>query len=242
MEDIRRILERYDTYLDNKDTRGAEKCLEFWLGEALLSGEKGNALTILNEQIGLYRNLSLKEKCFTAIDRALSTAEELLLKDDPAMGTTLINAATGYRAFNDAQRALPLYERAAVIYEKYLDPLDRRTAALYNNMAVSLSYLKRYDEAEASFRKAIGIMEKAGNGESEMAVSYCSMADMAYEQYGPLESDPYVNGYLEKAAELLKSPAAVRDRNFRFNCEKCLNAFKRHGWFAVCEEIEAQIH
>ena len=98
-------------------------------------------LTVLNEQIGLYRKMNREPEGLQAIKEALALADTLQMENTVTLGTTLINAATGYKAFGMAETALPLYQKAKEIYEAVLSPTDTRLGGLYNNMAVTVMEL-----------------------------------------------------------------------------------------------------
>ena len=122
--------------------------------------------------------MNIKERSLKACDTAITLADEMRLDESITMGTTLINAATAYKAFGDAERALPLYEKAKEIYEARLESNDRRLGGLYNNMALALKDTEQFERAKDMFLMALSVIEKIGGGELEMAITYCNMADL----------------------------------------------------------------
>ena len=90
-----------------------------------------------------------------------------------------INAATTWKAFGQAEKALPLYEKAWRAYSGTLDPADYRFAGLSNNMALSYADLGEYAQAGTYYEKAIGIMKKLPQG--SMAVSYTHLASIIFD-------------------------------------------------------------
>ena len=165
-----RILDRLDGFLDRNDFNSAERLLKNWAAEAEAGGDMAGALTIMNEQIGLYRKTGRETECMTAISAALDLVRKTGFEDSISGATSYINAATGYKAFGMADRALPLYGKARDIYEKMLPPKDSRLAGLYNNMALTLAELREYREAEALYLEAIEILGSP-TGEESAAVA-----------------------------------------------------------------------
>ena len=202
---IGRIIDKLDLYLSKNNHTEAERHLQYWLTEADTGHDMRGKLTILNEQIGLYRKLGKGPECLTAISQALTLADTLDIKNTITYGTTLINAATGYKAFGKTTDALPLYRMAQDIYESNLDPVDGRLGGLYNNMALTLAELKNYREAEENYQKAIEIMSKKENGELETAITYLNLADLIFNEKGPESGEKQICEYVEKAEKLLNA-------------------------------------
>lgn len=157
---VGRMIEKLDDYVDRKDYAAAERHLEYWLKEAENDHDREGRLTVLNEQIGLYRKIGKERECLLAISDALALADNLEMENTVAYATTLINAATGYKAFGRAEAALPLYRKAQINYESNLRADDGRLGGLYNNMALTLTEMKEYREAEKLFRQAIEVMKR----------------------------------------------------------------------------------
>ena len=152
---VGRIIDKLDSYLNQNDYDAAERHLQYWLSEADACHDMRGKLTVLNEQIGLYRKTGKETKCLRAISDALTLADSMDMEKTASYATTLINAATGYKAFGKAEDALPLYSKARAIYESTIDSNDGRLGGLYNNMALTLVDLKNYREAKDLYHKAI---------------------------------------------------------------------------------------
>ena len=84
-----------------------------------------------NEEVGYYRSISDYEKSIKIAKEMLELIEELGLAESEEHGTTLLNAATAYRAAGLCDRAILLYREAEQIFEK-LGVQDDRLAGLYN--------------------------------------------------------------------------------------------------------------
>lgn len=232
-----RILEKLDYYLAQKDFDAAEKHLQYWLSESDACHDMRGKLALLNEQIGFYRKTCKEKECFCAITEALALANSMDIEKSAALGTTLVNSATGYKAFGKAEDAIPLYRRARMIYESILDSNDGRLGALYNNMAQALVDLKEFDDARDLYNKAIAVMEKQENGAIEVAITCLNLADLVWAQQGAEAGEKEIEKYLLKAEKLLNTESLPRDSYYAFVCEKCAPAFGTYGYFLIEEEL-----
>ena len=150
---LKRLLEKLDSYLLQKDYAGAERHLAYWLNEADEARNDGAKLAILNEQINLYREIGKKEECLAAITKAYGLTDLSGSDQSASCAMTIVNMANGYRFFDQPEKALPLYCIAADICSTALPEDDIRLGGLYNNMALALTDTGEYREAEALFRK-----------------------------------------------------------------------------------------
>lgn len=232
-----RVLAKFDEYTSRNDYAGAERHMLYWLDEARLGGDLQGQFQIQNELMGLYRKTAREEKAFQSADAALSLARELGIEDHVGGATAFLNAATVCNAFNQSERALPLFEHARAVYEKNLPADDPRIGGLYNNMALTLVSLSRFDKAETLFRRALDVMAHAPNGALEQAITYLNMADAAYAQFGS-EADDAINNDLETALGLLEDESLPRNGYYAFVCEKCAPTFLCYGWKAYGEELQ----
>lgn len=234
---ISRILEKLDEHLGRNDYDSAEKHLLYWLGEAEDGRDKHGMLTIGNELMGLYRKTNRKEKALESVKKALSLIDELNLGTAVVAGTTLTNAATVYKAFAMPEDSIELFEKAKAIYEKELAPDDSRLGGLYNNLGLTLTDLRRFNEAKVYYNKAIDVMKQNRYGELEIAITYLNLADLATAQLGAEESEKIVDKYIEKAYELLNKDYLPRNGYYAFVCEKCAPIFGYYGRFFYNKEL-----
>ena len=232
-----RVIGKLDEYLGKNDMAAAERHLAYWLAEAEADGDDRGRLTILNEQIGLFRKTEQEAKATAAAEEALALAESLGYAGTVTMGTTLINAATAYRAFGQTEKALPCYERARALYESLLPANDERLGGLYNNMALTVTALGRYDEACALYEKALAVMAGVEHGEADRAITYCNMADLAAARDGEEAAEAEIGCCLDRALELLDTPTLPRNGYYAYVCEKCAPTFGYYGYFAAEAEL-----
>ena len=234
---VSRIIEKLDSYLDRNDYGAAERHLCYWCSEAETCHDLRGKLTVLNEQIGLYRKTGKKKKCLEVITAALELSDSLGIENSATYGTTLVNAATGYKAFGKAKEALPLYRMAKTVYEAVLDQNDGRLAGLYNNMALTLTELKEFREAEELYHKAMAILDKQKNGELEIAITCLNLADLIAAESGLEAGENEIEKLLKKAEELLDTESLPRDGYYAFVCEKCAPVFGYYGYFLTEQEL-----
>lgn len=226
-----RVMEKLDEYFSRNDYQSAEKHLKYWLAEAVSGNDVRGKITILNEQIGIYRKTGKEKECFEAIDAVLSLIEKFDMENRADVGTTLVNVATGYRAFGKTDKALPIYEKARSIYESVLTPQDERLGGLYNNMALALADRNDFRSAEDLYNKALEVMSKQEHGEAEMAITYLNLADLAAAELGEEAGETRIWECVEKAEELLDTQSLPRNGYYAFVCEKCAPSFGYYGYF-----------
>ena len=232
-----RVLDKLDEHLGRNDYGAAERHLLYWLDEAKAENDKRSRMLILNELAGLYRKLGREDDAFGIVSCALELISEMGIENNIGAGTTYINCATVYKAFGKAEKALPLFRKAESVYERELSPEDKRFGGLFNNMALALVDLERYDEAYRLYEKAITVMENADDGELEVAITYLNIASAKEAQLSPVESDEEVKDYLEKAMKILDAHEN-RDGYYAFVCEKCSSVFGYFGYFVYEKELE----
>ena len=235
---LRRVISTLDAYLGKNDYAAAERHLKYWILEAENSGDMHGKLSVLNEQIGLYRKIGKEAECLEAINNAINLADALDFAGTITYGTTLVNAATGYKAFHKTEKALPLYKKAQEIYEANLTETDEKLGTLYNNMALALTELKSYREAEDYYYKALAIMKYKENGELEEAITYLNLADLADIELGHEQAEAKIEEYLVKAEELLNTESVPRDGYYAFVCEKCAPVFGYYGFFMTEQDLK----
>lgn len=236
---VSRILDKLDSYLNKEDYSAADRHLRYWLAEADALGDSRGAFAVLNEMIGLYRKCGMETEGLSACEQTLLKVTEMGIEDTVGAATAYINAATAYKSFNRNDLALPLYEKARVIYERDLEQ-DVRLAGLCNNMALALAEDGQYEEALRLYEKALKILEAFPESEPEQAVTYLNMADLIQLQTGQEEEEEKTAPLLDRAEELLHAAweSGKRDGNYAFVAGKCAPVFRYYGRFMTAGELE----
>ena len=235
--DLTRITDKLDEYLGKNDYASAERHLAYWHDEAEYAGDLRALFSISNEQMGLYRKLGKEAEALKAAELALDLIGKAELEGTVSAGTCYVNSATVYKSFGRPELSIPLFEKAREIYEANLEEDDGRLGGLYNNTALALTDLKRYDEAYGYYEKALGVMKKVKYGELEQAITYLNMADLLEARDGREKAMSEINGLLDTALDLLSAPEVPKNGYYAFVCEKCAPSFGYYGRSDAAEAL-----
>jgi len=233
-----RIMEKVDEYMSRRDYAGVERHLLYWLEEATLGRDEKGELMIRNELIGHYRKTGEADKAFLQADAAIALLERMEFTQSISAGTTYVNAATAFQAFGENARALETFEKARAVYESIPSVKAELLGGLYNNMALSLVSMKRFDEANALYEKALAVMANAPHGALEQAITYLNMANAAEDEKGLLDASETIDADLDAAQRLLDTPGIPHEGYYAFVCEKCAPTFEYYGWFQAANDLK----
>ncbi len=224
---ILRVINRLDEFFAKNDLEGAKELLVFWVGEAERINDQKGLLSVLNEQIGLYRRTAEKDKGTAAINGALSIIKEQNLTRGESVGTIYINIATTFKAFGDTDSAIKYYDMAEKIFGLTANIPDYKKAALLNNTAAAYLEIKAYEKAEQNYITAAVILEKHKEHYGEVAVTFVNLAHL-YEDMG--KDNDLILETVEKAIEFLNKAGYKKDGNYAFVCTKCAPSFEYFGF------------
>lgn len=225
----RRIQEKLDEYMEKRDFRGAERHLLYWQEEARQGRDLQGQLLVCNELIGFYRKTGCRDKAFSSCDEARHLLDVLAFRDNLSAGTTYVNMATAYSAFEDDEQALDLFDKAKAIYESLTNTRPELLGGLYNNMGLTCAALGRFAEAHSLFDLAMKQMGNVPGGELEQAITCLNRADALNAE---LEEEPVsedIVKLLVQAKDLIFAADVPRDGYFAFVCEKCAPGFRYYG-------------
>ena len=249
---VTRVVEKLDDDFSRNDYAAAERHLRYWIGEAEQGHDDRGLLSLKNELMGLMRKLGRGEEAQKAAGEALALVDRIGFGDTVTAGTTFVNAATVYKAFGRSAEAIPIYEKAAAIYERELSDGDMRLGSLYNNMGLALADLavdaaengrmdeagEYYDRADAAYAAALRCMKSAESGSQEMAITYLNMADLLSARYGFDQAEDRIYECLGQARTLLDDPKLEHDGYHAFICEKCAPTFGYYGLKSFEDELK----
>lgn len=153
-----------------------------------------------NEQIGYYRSISNYEEALKISKEMLELVEELGLQGSEAHGTTLLNAATAYRAAGMCEKAIVMYQAAEQIL-KNLGIQDERLAGLYNNMSMAFQQKEDYGTAERCLLQALEIIRNLPEHKAEEATTYANLGSVCYEKKEFAQGVEYVQRAIERFEE-----------------------------------------
>ena len=261
-----RIIEKMNEYMSRRDYSGAERLLTYWLAEAELGRDLKGQLMLRNELIGHYRKTLQKGPAMESAEKALELLAALDMEDTISAGTTYVNIATAYNTFGDYDRSLEMFRRARTAYESsgYTEP--QLMGGLYNNMGLTCTALKKYEEALELYEKALLVMTEVPDGELEQAITYLNMANTVEALLGMEEGERRICELAEKAEDLIDTkseellgkddallavqpgdgPTAyymsremrARLGYYAFVCEKCVPTFSYYGYFLTAERLK----
>lgn len=173
--DIETIRETIDHLYEQGRSLEAENVLLSTAGAAAEEGDDHLLLQILNELIGHYRETGEWEKAFEITDRAVYIAGRIFPTESIPYATTLLNAASMYRAAGKLDMSRSMYHEVEKIYAVTLKSDDMLYASLYNNEALLYQEEGEFHKAKALLLKALDI-DRANAKEYEEAVSLANIA------------------------------------------------------------------
>lgn len=235
---IQNIIKELDNLLSKNDYNSACDYLESNIVYSEKIGDSKSLFTLYNECIGIYRKIGKKDKCYFYCNKALETTENLQFSENVSGATTFINCATAFKAFGEAEKGISFFKKAKEIYETKLSPNDKRLAGLYNNFALTLVDLKRFDEAISLYEKAISVLSSYEDVQPEEAISYLNMANAFEAQDGLENSCEKIDSLLDIATDILDKSKTKNDGNYAFVCEKCASSFGYYGRFLYEAELK----
>lgn len=156
------------------------------------------AITLVNELLGIYRELDEVEKGEACCQELISLFEENSLKKDENYGTTLLNIATAQRAFGHYSVAKEYYQQCLEIFQRELSGTDYRFASLYNNMSLLYSEMEDFPTALVNLEKSLEILRQLPRSESEIATANTSIGQI----YLRLEDFPLARKHLDFALDI----------------------------------------
>lgn len=173
---IEKFFTQLDEYFQKNELDKVEPYLLASLDEAKEKEDYAAYISIGNEMIGFYRSVSQHKKASDIAEDVLLLMEELQLGGSEHFATTLLNAATAYRAAGDVSQAYSYYCQATAIYERKLPEGDYRFAGLYNNMSILLEQMDENEKAVEMAQKALTIIRKLSESEAEQATTLTNLA------------------------------------------------------------------
>ena len=225
---VENFFETLDSYFEKQQIDRIDPFLVASLEQAKEEEDYGAYITICNEMIGFYRSTSAFEKAYIAAEDVLLLMEELNMENTEHFATTLLNAATAYRAAGDYATALRYYKQALQIYDGILQPQDYRYAGLYNNMSILLEKMDENEEAIAYAGKALDIIKTLPNSEAQTATSMTNLA-LIYFKVNRFEE---AKELLEKALALFENNGEQTDEHYSGALAGVAEAWYRMGDYA----------
>lgn len=197
---IDKILEELDMLFRDNRLDEIEDFLVRNEAEAEKEGDFGARLSILNELIGFYREMTLYENACETAAKAVKVAKDAGLAGSVAYGTTLINVANAYRAAGRFEESEAAYDQAWVIYDRELAADDFGRASFFNNQSLLYQAKEEYRKALDCLLKALSIVKMHPEAQVELAVTFTNMGQVAIR----LGSDEAAEEYLLESEKLFE--------------------------------------
>lgn len=207
---LEHFLQGLDGLYADRRAKEAEDYLKQGLKSAAKSGNDAAILVILNELMGYYRAAGRYEECLLCTEEAVSLAKKMGLEGSLNYGTTLLNAATAYRAAGKFEKALDYYEKTKEIYEKTLKGEDYRMAALHNNISLLYSETGRMGLAKQELESAMKIMKTLGSPDVEIAITHTNLGYLCFQ----MKQDEEGRAHMEKAVQLFEKNPDSKDSHY----------------------------
>lgn len=198
------IIAQLDKLFDEGKMDRIEPFLTENYTHALDEKEYGCALSILNELIGYYREMTMKQKAKETADKILDLLEKAGLLRTIEAGTSYVNIANAYRFLGLYEESENYYQKAESIYKELLDEDDMRMAGLYNNLSNLYSTVDNFALAAESLEKAKSIVEKHEECKIQLATTYTNLGQ-AYIGLGEYDM---AKKALEKSEQLFDAFAS----------------------------------
>ncbi len=232
---VKRVIEKLDEHFAVNDMAGAGRLLDYWRQEAFTLRDRQGELSIVNEQLGYFRKIGDEAKALEAVSRSLELIEKLDAWDTVSSATIFLNAATTLKAFGRAEEALPLYENTLSIYKENLSEDDLLFGGFYNNYALALADLGRYQEAEDCYLSALAVVLPDEKGRLDGAVTYVNMAHL-YELWEE-RTDADITACLENGLEILDDKTIEQNGYLAFVLSKCAPSYQHFGMDEVATRL-----
>ncbi len=236
--DVPAIIRRLDELYAREDYPGAQALLKREKQQARLNDDWRSCLSLVSEELGLYRRTLQEKQAMDAVEEARSLIEEHRMGRTVSGATVLLNAATTLKCFGRIRESADLFRHVSAVYADNLDSRDYRFAGLYNNMALTLVDLEEYPQAERYFRLALKVLSRCENSLCDQAATWCNLAE-CYERQN--DEDSRIAECMEEAGSCLLSPEAAPDGYFSFTAKKCLPVFDRTGFFWYAGQIRKKL-
>ncbi len=181
MSDVNKILKQVDELLAHNKGYEAEKLLQEGLRQAVAESDDNSLLTLLNELMGYYREISEVEASYRMGEQARALLERMNLQGTIPYANTMLNIANAYRAGGRLEDSMECYRKVMEVYRVQLEPDDMLVASLLNNISLLYQEMGEFDQARESLLKALEIVEKYPNTAFETAVTYANLAATCLE-------------------------------------------------------------
>lgn len=196
MRTVEEILLGLDSLFGEQKMAEVEPYLQKALQEAMDAGDSSTVITIVNELIGFYRDISQYEKSIYYCEQILPFMEMKGLKGSIHYATTCLNVANAYRAAGEWGTSLKYYEEVKGIYDRLLNPTDSLYASYYNNLSLLYQEMGDFSKAAECLKTALSIIESYDDI-IKIAITCSNLAASLLRIHAKQEAEEYLNRALK---------------------------------------------
>lgn len=215
MMEMTKVLQELDRLFAQNRLDEIEKFLQEHYEQAVREQDMSSALSLLNELIGFYREMTMPQQTKETAVCLLEMIEKAGCKGTLAEGTSLLNVANAYRFLGEYELSEQYYAETERLYEQYLPKDDFRWASLYNNQSLLYSTTQKHEKAAESLQRALELVKKQENADIETAVTYTNLG----QAYLKLEKEAKA-----EEALLLAEKIFVKTEKTDYHYSGCANA------------------
>ena len=205
--DIDKVLTEYDAMFGVNSLEEIEAFLSEKISEAEAESDNDSKLTLLNEQMGFYRDISKKEKCLECCKKNMELLDEMGLAGTAEYATSLLNVANAYRAFGLHNESLELHRKVEEIFLNKLPENAFAFASLYNNWSLLYQEMGEFENAARMLKKAKRVVDLYKDAKIEQATTRTNLAATLLALYRDKQDDEKYNEamkYLEEALAIFE--------------------------------------
>ena len=206
---INTLLNELDLLFSEGEVAKVEPFLRYNIEVALEKEEFSIALSLLNELIGFYRDLSEHEKALNACEQSLRLMQKLNMEGSVPYANSLLNVANALRAAGKLGESLQFFNRVYEIYSIRLGKNDILFATLYNNWSLLYQEMREFEKAVTCLEYALQVIVETGDL-IKIATTHGNLG-LAY-----IELERYEEAR-EHIEEALKIYEAEKDLDFHYS-------------------------
>lgn len=189
---------------EEKDIRKVEAYFLQSLEQADKEKDYASYLTICNELIGFYQNVSAFEQAFCAIEDMFLLMEELQMDESEQFAAALLNAAAVYQNAGDDRQAYEYYARVLHMVSLGNEVKPAQYCVALTGVGEYHYRCKEYSQALEYYEKALQEMEKL-MGNHTSCVILCENCMACAEQSGEKEKQMYYQNRANEMKQKLES-------------------------------------
>lgn len=239
---IQKTLSEYDSLFGNHTLTEIQNFLSEKTRQAEKEGDNNALLSLLNEQMGLCRDTGARDLALDCAERMKRLLIQMQPGDTAVHGTTLLNIANAYRAFELFDESHALYLEAERIYQASLPKNDFLFASLYNNWSLLSLAQQDYGQAVRFLRQALQIVSCYPDAAIQQATTMTNLANSLMQQadHAPQTNDAQPADFSPQKNEIPPIDSSQQEKSIRSEgseqykeaailLEKALEIFKQDG-------------